>query len=120
MDEVGGALIAIALVLCAVFVPAALHLRHLGPVLPPVRGDDRGLDRDLLLRLADAQPGAVRAAVQAARADASGARPPLPRPVTGVLQRLQPRLRPAVARLWPADRGGWSASRSSCSWSMRR
>ena len=29
MDEVGGALIAIALVLCAVFIPAAFIARHL-------------------------------------------------------------------------------------------
>ena len=47
MDEVGGALIAIALTLCAVFIPSAFITRHLGPVLPPVRGDDRGLDGDL-------------------------------------------------------------------------
>ena len=29
MDEVGGALIAIALVLCAVFIPVGLHRRHI-------------------------------------------------------------------------------------------
>ena len=41
MDEVGGALIAIALVLSAVFIPAAFIPRDLGPVFPPVRHDDR-------------------------------------------------------------------------------
>ena len=44
-----------------------LHPRHLGPVLPPVRGDDRRGDGDLVLRLADLEPGALRPAVQAAR-----------------------------------------------------
>ena len=42
------------------------HLRHLRAVLPPVRGDDRGLDRHLLLRLADAEPGSLRRALQGA------------------------------------------------------
>ena len=39
MDEVTGPIIAVALVLCAVFVPCAVHQRHHRPVLPPVRGD---------------------------------------------------------------------------------
>ena len=54
MDEVGGALIAIALVLCAVFVPTAFITGISGPVLPPVRADHRRRDGDLVLRLADA------------------------------------------------------------------
>ena len=57
MDEVGGALIAIALVLIAVFVPTAVHRRHLGRVLPAVRTDHRGRDGDLCLRLADPLAG---------------------------------------------------------------
>ena len=47
--------------------PGRADLRHPGPVLPPVRGDHRGLDPDLLHRLADALAGPVRAAAQAAR-----------------------------------------------------
>jgi AcrB/AcrD/AcrF family len=43
MDEVGGALISIALTLCAVFVPSCLPVRHLRSVLPSVRSDDRCL-----------------------------------------------------------------------------
>jgi len=39
---------------------------HLRTVLPSVRGDDRGLDGHLLLRVADAQPGPVRRAIQGA------------------------------------------------------
>ncbi len=66
IDEVGNALVAIALVLGRGVHPGRLHQRHLGPVLPAVRGHHRGRDRDLLPRLADAQPGAVRAAAQAA------------------------------------------------------
>ena len=66
MDEVGGALIAIALTLCAVFVPSAFLCRHLRTVLPSVRGDDCGIDGYLLLCLADAQPGPVRRTVQGA------------------------------------------------------
>ena len=66
MDEVGGALISIALTLCAVFVPSAFLSGITGAVLPPVRRHDRGLDGDLLLRLADTQPRALRRAVQAA------------------------------------------------------
>ena len=46
IDEVGGALIAIALVLSSVFIPAALIPGHLGPILPPVRPDHRDGDRD--------------------------------------------------------------------------
>ena len=67
MDEVGGALIAIALVLVGGVHPGRVHQRHLRPVLPAVRGDHRVGHGDLLHRLADAQPGALRAAVQAAR-----------------------------------------------------
>ena len=60
MDEVGGALIAIALTLCAVFVPSCLHLRPAGAVLPPICGDHLGLDHPVLLRLAHVEPGVMR------------------------------------------------------------
>jgi HAE1 family hydrophobic/amphiphilic exporter-1 len=56
MDEVGGALVAIALVLAAVFVPDRLHPGHHGPVLPAVRAHHRGLDADLGVQLADLSP----------------------------------------------------------------
>ena len=91
MDEVGAALIAIALVLCAVFVPVRLHHRHLRPVLPAVRAHHRRRDDHLADRVADAVAGAVRAAAQAARrtsaARAGGAADPR------LLRRVQPRLR---------------------------
>ena len=67
MDEVTGPVIAVALVLCAVFVPCAFITRHHRPVLPPVRPDDRRLDGHLGLQLADTQPGPGGAAAQAAR-----------------------------------------------------
>ena len=45
-----------------------VHQRHHRPVLPPVRGDDRRLDRLLGDQLADAQPGAGRHPAAAATA----------------------------------------------------
>ena len=42
-----------------------VHQRHHRAVLPPVRLDDRRLDGDFGVQLADAQPGACRAAVAA-------------------------------------------------------
>ena len=44
-----------------------LHPRHLGPVLPAVRPDHRGLDGDLGLQLADPVAGAGGAPAQAAQ-----------------------------------------------------
>ena len=60
MEEVSGPVIAVALVLSAVFVPCAFITRHHRPVLPPVRPDHRRLDDHLGAQLADAQPGAWR------------------------------------------------------------
>src|SRR5215475_1899906 len=80
-----------------------LHLRNLRAVLPSVRGDDLGLNSDLLLRLADAQPRPLRRALQ----DALRARS-LPRRLgtTAAIpsfQSLQSRLRPALFRLLKLD-----------------
>ena len=47
--------------------PLRVHQRHHRPVLPPVRPDDRRLDADLGVQLADAQPGAGGPAAAAAR-----------------------------------------------------
>ena len=47
MDEVTGPIVAVALVLCAVFVPCAFISGITGAVLPPVRRDDRRLDDHL-------------------------------------------------------------------------
>ena len=58
MLEVGGALIAIALVLCAVFVPTAFIDGHHRPVLPAVRHHHRRRHGAVLLLLAYAEPGA--------------------------------------------------------------
>ena len=44
-----------------------VHRRHHGAVLPAVRGHHRDGDRHIAVPVADAQPGAVRPAVQAAR-----------------------------------------------------
>ena len=67
MDEVGSALVAIALVLCAVFVPSMFITGISGPVLPAIRADHRRRHRHLADRVADAVAGDVRAVAQAAR-----------------------------------------------------
>ena len=67
MDEVTGPVLAVALVLCAVFVPVRVPRRRHRAVLPPVRGDDRRLDGHLGVQLADAQPGPGRHPAPAAR-----------------------------------------------------
>jgi HAE1 family hydrophobic/amphiphilic exporter-1 len=62
MDEVGAAVIAIALVLVRRVRADRLHPRHHRPVLSPVRADHRGLDRDLGPGLAHPVARAGRAA----------------------------------------------------------
>ena len=59
------ALIAIVLVLCAVFVPTLFLDRPVGRLLPAVRGDDLGRDDHLAGPVADAVAGARRAAAAA-------------------------------------------------------
>ena len=78
MDEVGAALIAIALVLCAVFVPAAFITGISGQFYRQFALTIAGATVDLADRLADAVAGAVRAAAEAAHergATAGGMRP---------------------------------------------
>ena len=58
MSQVSGPVIAVGLVLSAVFMPCAVHQRHHGAVLPPVRLDDRRVDGHFGVQFADAQPGA--------------------------------------------------------------
>ena len=74
MDEVGGALVAIALVLVGGVHPGGVHPRHLGPVLPPVRDHDRRRDDHLGVRLADAEPGACARCCSKPHAAAHGPR----------------------------------------------
>ena len=67
MQEVTGPIIAIALVLIAVFVPLAFISGLDRPVLQAVRADDRDLDGDLGVQLVDAVAGAGGAAAEIAR-----------------------------------------------------
>ena len=93
MDEVTGPVVAVALVLCAVFVPCGVPGRNHGPVLPAIRRDYRCLDSALGVQLADAEPGPGGAAAAAARGQE---RPiyPVAEPGVGlVLLVVQPRLR---------------------------
>ncbi len=62
MDEVAGPVIAVGLVLAAVFVPCVFISGIVGEFLPPVRRHDRRQHADLGVQLAHAQPGPVRAA----------------------------------------------------------
>ena len=77
MDEVTPAVIAIAFGLCGGVRADRVHQRHHRAVLPPVRAHDRRLDAALGVQLADAEPGAVRAAAAAARRAEGLVRPPL-------------------------------------------
>ena len=64
MQEVTGPIIAIALVLIAVFVPLAFITRTDRPVLQAVRAHGGDLDGDLRVQLADAVAGAGGAAAE--------------------------------------------------------
>ena len=65
MDEVGGALVSIALTLCAVFVPSAFLSGISGQFFRQFAVTIAASTVISLLRLADAQPGALRAAAAA-------------------------------------------------------
>ena len=69
MAEVGGALVGIALVLSAVFLPAGIHPRHLGIAVPTIRADDRILSAALRLQCSHAESCARRADPEAAQHD---------------------------------------------------
>ena len=56
MTEVGGALVAIALVLCSVFIPTAFITGHYRHIFSPIRADHCGLDRDLRTQFAHTVP----------------------------------------------------------------
>ena len=73
MEQVSGPVIAVGLVLTRRVRALRVHQRHHRPVLPPVRLDDRRLDADLGLQLADPQPGPGGPAAAAA---ANRKRPP--------------------------------------------
>ena len=64
MEEVSGPIIAIALVLCAVFVPIAFIIGTDRPVLQAVRSHDRDLNRYLGIQLAHPEPCALRGTPQ--------------------------------------------------------
>ena len=82
MDQITSPIIAISLVLAAVFVPAAMQIGLGGRDLPAVRADDRHLDAVLRVPRAVADAGVVR--------HAAAARAPQGKQV---LRHVQPRLR---------------------------
>ncbi len=113
MEEVGGALVSIALVLCSVFVADRVSRRHLRTVLPAIRHHHRGGDRDLLLLFADAVAGAGVADPAAPSRKTAAGELERGRARMGKVHRcLQPWLRPPLA--WLCRCGGFcdSATRS--------
>ena len=115
MDEVGAALIAIALVLCAVFVPAGF-----------ITGISGQFYRQFALTIAGATIISLIVSLTLSPAlCALLLKPRERRPAAGVgapdarvLRALQPRLRCGGARLWLAGGARSCASRRSCSSSM--
>ena len=101
MDEVSGPVVAVALVLSAVFIPTAFVSGHHGAVLPAIRPDHRGFDGDLGLQFAHAVTRARRSALAPAR---RGPRlvPEIARWFAGlVFPAVQSRLYLGQWRLWP-------------------
>ncbi|MGY4367194.1 hydrophobe/amphiphile efflux-1 (HAE1) family protein [Bradyrhizobium sp. LB1.3] len=100
MEEVGGALVSIALVLCAVFVPTAVPGWYFRTILSAIRRHHCGCDRNLLLLLLDAVAGAGLASARSARGEAAaGALEPSRTRLERFHRRLQSRVRPSRAWL---------------------
>ncbi len=93
MSEVSRPIIAITLVLSAVFIPVAFVARPHRPVLQAVRADHRGLDHHLGVQLADVVAGAGRRAAQAAWREARCADARHGQGVRPLLRALQPAVR---------------------------
>ena len=83
MGEVAGAVVAMSLVLIAVFVPVAFFSGTTGPSVPAVLADHRLLGRHLGVQRADAVAGAGRAADAGRARGRSGALRRVPRGSTG-------------------------------------
>jgi len=101
MDEVGSALIAIALVLCAVFVPSMFITGISGQFYRQFAAHHRRRHRHFADRVADVVAGDVRAPAQAARGRSS--RHLWERPIHGLFRYFnlglrQSRVRHFVAR----------------------
>ncbi len=108
MREVSGPVIAVALVLTAVFMPCTFISGHHRLVFQAIRGDRFGVDRDLGLQFADAQPSVGR---DLAEADA-GSKKDIPDAGAGFYARL---VLPAVQlRLSPGPPTDIFASWESC------
>ena len=103
MDEVGSALIAIALVLCAVFVPAAFITGISGQFYRQFALTIAGATDHLADRLAHAVAGAVRAAAEAAHERSASARW-WTRPVHGFFEAFNRGFEALARRLRLADR----------------
>ena len=114
MDEVGGALVAIALVLAAVFIPAAFITGISGQFFRQFAVTIAAATEHLAAGLPDAQPRPLRDPLEAPCRRAA-ARDPAAAPAARLLPRLQLGLRQGRPWLWRADprlrplRGGRAA-----------
>ena len=120
MDEVGGALIAIALVLCAVFIPTAFITGISGAFYRQFAITIAASTVISRHRVADAvaRAGGAAAASRTVMSSATEVLARLSRPVRLLLRRLQPAVRVAVARLRRADAAAGAAVGASCWCSM--
>ena len=117
MEEVGGALIAIALVLSAVFIPSVFLSGILGQFFRQFAVTIATATVISLIVSLTLESRPLRAAVQAARSGASRRTISRARD-RRILQRLQPRLRMGVVALRRADRAAGAHLDASCCWSM--
>ena len=88
MEEVSGPVVAIALILAAVFVPTVFIPGITGPLVPAIRGDDRDLRSLFRIQRALAQPRALRIAPETKNRK--------PRPARALLQMVQSHFRRAT------------------------
>jgi len=99
MTEVSGPIVAIALVLCAVFVPMAFLTGVTGTFYKQFAGDHRDLDRDLGDQFADLVASARRQIAAFARRAEGYAFAPHRTPARLVLPTVQPLLQGELGRL---------------------
>ena len=88
MNEVSGPIIAVTLVMAAIFVPDRIHSWHLWTILSPIRPDHCGLGGDFRTRFLNAQPRFVRSPAKVARSKTRLVHPRLESALRLVLQRV--------------------------------
>ena len=88
MNEVSGPIIAVTLVMAAIFIPTAFIPGISGQFLPPIRPDHCGLGGDFRTRFLNAEPRFVRSPAKVARSKTRLVHPRLESALRLVLQRV--------------------------------